>query len=85
MQAKERERWEKARQKGMAAYILVNGILTYGLTMFVVMTVALRHARLPLWESAVLWLVAGAFFGVATWLVQEHRYRKSADTDQSAR
>jgi hypothetical protein len=77
MQPKEQERWAKSREKGMLAYVLLTGVVSYGVPMFLVMTFLFHHSKLSVAQSAALWLSAGAVYGVATWLVQEHRYRKA--------
>jgi hypothetical protein len=76
MQAREFDRWARAREQGVVRFVLRSGVLFYGLPMFVVMTYLIPHPRLSTGQSALLWLAAGAFYGIATWLVQEHRYRK---------
>ncbi len=70
-------RWARARARGMLMYVLVSGIVSFGIPMFVVMTFVFHHSRLPVAESAALWLAAGACYGFATWFVQEFRYRKA--------
>ncbi|ACX94946.1 hypothetical protein [Halothiobacillus neapolitanus] len=82
MKQKEIDRWAKARTKGMLMYVLLTGIVSYGIPMFAVMTFLFHHSKLSVVQSAALWLAAGAFYGIATWLVQEHRYRKATDVPQ---
>ena len=77
MKPQELERWEKSRQKGMVMYVLVSGVVSYGIPMFIVMTFLLHQTKLSVGKSAALWLSAGAFYGIAMWFVQEHRYRKA--------
>lgn len=73
----EMERWAKARAQGMLRYVLVSGVLMWGLPMFVVMTFVVSHPTLPLLVSGLIWGVGGVCFGVAMWLTQEYRYRKA--------
>ncbi|GLQ88759.1 hypothetical protein [Dyella flagellata] len=82
MDPKEKDRWSKAREKGMLSYVLLTGVVAYGLPMFVVMTFLFHHSRLSIAQSAAVWLSAGALYGVVTWLVQEHRYRKATRDNQ---
>jgi len=77
MQSKELKRWAKSREKGMLAYVLLAGVVSYGVPMFVIMTFIFRHSKLSVEQSASLWLSTGTFYGIATWLVQEYRYRKA--------
>jgi hypothetical protein len=77
MRPKELERWTKSREKGMLVYVLLTGVVSYGVPMFVVMTFLFHHSKLSIPQSAALWLSTGAAYGVAMWFVQEHRYRKA--------
>lgn len=78
MQAKEQKLWAKRREQGMLRFVMRSGVVFYGVPMFIVMTYLIPHPRLSTAQSALLWLAAGAFYGVATWFVQERRYRKVA-------
>jgi hypothetical protein len=77
MKPQELERWQKARQKGMVMYVLVSGVASYGIPMFIIMTFLLHQTKLSVGLSAALWLSAGAFYGITMWIVQERRYRKA--------
>jgi len=78
MQAKEQNRWARTRAQGMLRFVLRSGVVFYGVPMFFIMTYLIPHPRLSTAQSALLWLLAGAFYGFATWFVQERRYRKVA-------
>jgi hypothetical protein len=78
MQTNELNRWARVRGQGMLRYVLMNGLLCYGVPMFVVMTYVIPHPRLTTPQSAFLWALAGAGYGVAMWMVQERRFRKVA-------
>jgi hypothetical protein len=84
METKEFDRWGKSRGKGMFKYILIDGVLAWGMPMFVVMTYLVPHPRLSVQQCAMLWPAMGAASSLATWLVQEHRYRKEAARRSSA-
>jgi len=79
---KDVQRWEETRRKGKLNYILVNGLLAWGLPMFVVMTFfVLRKKDEPLRLdmvaiSAVLWTIGGLAFGLSIWTVSEKKYQK---------
>src|SRR5262249_8159751 len=79
---KDIQRWEETRKKGKANYILVNGLLAWGLPMFVIMTFfVLRKKDEPLRLdlvaiSAVLWGLGGISFGLATWTMSEKKYQR---------
>jgi len=71
--------WEKARAAGMTRFVLVRGVLFYGLTMFFVMTFIVHRGDLTarlIALSALLWLIGGAVFGALTWFLMEWIYRK---------
>lgn len=75
------EKWKATREKGMLRYVLVTGVLSYGLAMFVAMTFFVNRHELSvkfIAISAVLWMLGGAAFGVATWFVFERQFRKAA-------
>jgi len=85
MQAKEFDRWARTRGQGMLRFVLFSGVVCYGLPMFLIMTYLIPHPRLTTAQSAWLWLLAGAGYGIAMWLVQERRFRKVAGRRGSAR
>ena len=76
------QRWETVRQKGAPHYILLAGVLAYGVTMFVLMTFFVnRRPDQPLTPvriaiSAVIWMLAGALFGWIMWKLNERRYQR---------
>jgi len=77
MQGKEFDRWARIRAQGALRYVLLNGVVFYGLPMFLIMTYVIPHPRLTVAQSALLWVaIAGAGFGAAMWIVQERRFRK---------
>jgi len=78
MRASESRRWAETRKQGMLRFVMRSGVLLYGMPMFVIMTYLIPHPRLSTGQSALLWLAAGACYGIALWLVQERRYRRMA-------
>ncbi|WP_232820976.1 hypothetical protein [Dyella sp. C11] len=79
MQSKEFDRWAKVREQGMLRYVLLRGMLCYGLPLFLIMTYVIPHPRLTTAQSVFLWwALAGAGYGIAMWKVQERRFRKVA-------
>jgi hypothetical protein len=64
----------------MQRFVLVRGVLCYGLSMFVAMRFIVHRGALSprfIAISAILWLVGGAVFGALTWLLMERIYRKT--------
>jgi nitrate/nitrite transporter NarK len=81
LKPKQLEAWKKSRAKGMLHFVLVSGVLLYGLPMFVVMTLMVHRTELSpqnIGTSAVIWGLAGALFGIAMWYVQEWQFRKAS-------
>jgi len=75
-------RWERIRAQGMARYILVQGLIHYGLPLFVLMTFVVHREHLSVafvGVSALLWAIGGALFGWVMWHVRERMYRRLAD------
>jgi hypothetical protein len=79
---KDLKKWEVTRQQGKAKYILLTGVLSWGLPMFVVMTFVVNRRRDETLStgmivfSAIMWAVGGALFGWSMWSISEKRYRK---------
>jgi hypothetical protein len=75
-------KWEETRQKGKLRFIFLQGVVSWGVPMFVVMTFVLNRERAnsdPPWmllASAVIWAIGGACFGLAMWAISERRYQK---------
>jgi len=80
MKAKALQKWESTRALGMARFVLVRGVLTYGLAMFVATTFFAHQGELSakfVLISAILWLIGGALFGVISWYLLESLYRRA--------
>lgn len=74
------EKWQQTRALGMKRVVLVTGVLSWGVPMFVVMTFFVHRANLSpkmLAVSALIWLMGGALFGIAMWFIAERQYRKA--------
>jgi len=75
-------KWEETRQKGKLRFIFLQGVVAWGVPMFIVMTFVLNRERAktdPPWmflASAVIWACGGACFGLAMWTISERRYQK---------
>ena len=74
--------WAITRKKGMWRFILLRGVLAWGIPMYLAMAClpALNGRVDPtafyfFWQ-ACLWSVAGALFGLIIWLTSERSYRK---------
>jgi len=80
--SKEFEQWGNARKKGMLRYVLFNGAVLWGMSMFVgstiLITILISRPTMSLQLAAVLYLAAGAIIGLVIWVAQESRYRKAS-------
>ena len=83
MKNEEFEHWGKAREKGSLRFILVSGIISWGVPMFIVMNFVVNMSFLngivasELLLQLGIWLSAGAFFGIGVWFTNEFRYKRT--------
>lgn len=79
---KQLKKWEVTRQKGKGRFILLNGVVSWGIPMFVLMTFVLNRGpeikRTPsmILISALIWILGGVMFGGVTWFFAERKYQK---------
>lgn len=79
MRHKEFQRWLERRRHGVWPYVWKQGVLLYGLPMFVITSVLLHRQGQPAWllgVSLLFWLSGGALFGWLLWRVNEWRFRR---------
>ena len=80
---KTHERWAVTRAQGKNKFILVNGVLAWGLPMFVVMALmpilSGKATASPSYFAVMipLWAVAGLCFGWGTWALSERLFRRA--------
>ena len=81
---KDLRRWEFERERGPFLWILRNGLMTWGASMFLMMTIFWSWmdgkemvTRGELYGNAALWLVGGAVWGLAVWVLSERSYKKA--------
>ena len=83
------QRWETTRQKGKLNFILINGVVCWGLPMFAVMTFALNrnsdrnNSAGMILLSACIWALGGVCFGWTIWTISEKRYQKFLASQKS--
>ncbi len=75
-------RWESIRANGMARFILIRGVLMWGIPMLIFMSfISDPFTNGYLSQTAIVhyvtWLFAGVIFGVFMWYVSEWRYKKA--------
>lgn len=73
--------WERVRAQGLRRYVVVHGMLAYGLPLFLVMTFVVHREHLA-WRfvlvSAAAWALGGALFGWVMWHARDRLYRRLA-------
>lgn len=90
MNDKHFQRWQKTRAKGKGQFILVRGLLAWGLPMFLIMTfmvnkpVSGNMSPGVIALNALLWAIAGLAFGYFTWAFSERAYQKELRSRESA-
>ena len=79
---KDLKNWALLRQRGKRRFVLLTGVLSYGVPMFIIMTffVNRRSEVMPEYLrvaiSLVIWLLGGAAFGWIMGKLNEGRYQK---------
>ena len=73
--------WELTRVKGKLNFILISGLFSYGLTMFIFMAFMNKPFVEGFTSSAaiihcIVWPLAGLLFGVTMWHFTESKYKK---------
>ena len=95
MKEKDFKNWQQRRKQGALRFTLVQGLLCWGIPMFIVMTFVVNDAfneqGIIQWAQvfigAVVWSIGGSLFGAFLWFVTEQQYQKAlqkqSDTEQS--
>ena len=83
MDTTSKEKWLKTRELGYLRFVLQHGVLYWGVPMFVFMTfIAIRPFQNGFYFGllafhVVIWVAAGAAFGVTIWTLNERKLKKS--------
>ena len=95
MKVKDFKNWQQRRKQGALRFTLVQGLLCWGIPMFIVMTFVVNdvfneHGIIQwaqVFIGAVVWSIDGSLFGAFLWFVTEQQYQKAlqkqSDTEQS--
>ena len=95
MKEKDFKNWQQKRQQGALKFTSVQGLLCWGIPMFIIMTFVvndvINEQGIIEWAQvfirAVVWAIGGCFFGAFLWFVTERQYQKAlqkqSDTEQS--
>jgi hypothetical protein len=75
------KRWGLIREKGKARYILVYGVLFWGIPMLVFMSFITNPFTNGLFSAAALihcivWLIGGLVYGFVMWHYSEYKFTK---------
>ncbi|PKI14341.1 hypothetical protein [Colwellia sp. 12G3] len=73
--------WELLRTKGKLRFFIVNGVLSYGLPMLILMAfISKPFSEGFTFQAAsshfITWSLAGLLFGVSMWYLNEYMYKK---------
>lgn len=92
MTAGELREWRLSRARGRTRFLLretlKGGALPFVLTLFVLwwsgrhLSVSSEFLARMAWIGALVWLVGGLLFAVASWLFQERRYRRRIEAEE---
>ncbi len=87
MNQKDIDKWEVMREKGVARFLVLHGVLGWGLPMFIIMTFVVNHTSLDdlsrIFASVIIWGIGGLCFGYWMWRIGERRYQKAMIDDRS--
>lgn len=89
MDQKQRAKWERTRAKGMWRFVLLSGVLFWGGLVIIFWSIYRYLVRGlgfldELSFTVPIFLAAGFVFGLTTWLIAEHKYRKSSSNASSS-
>ncbi|MBR9792966.1 MAG: hypothetical protein GYB58_14565 [Gammaproteobacteria bacterium] len=95
MKEKDFKNWQQRRKQGALRFTLVQGLLCWGIPMFIVMTFVVNDVfndqGIIQWAqvliAAVVWSIGGCLFGAFVWFITERQYQKElqkqGDTEHS--
>jgi len=81
MKNKQFESWKKSREQGKLKFVLLRGVLSWGIPMFLLMTFTLNKPETGFTPqfitiNALIWALAGAVFGLTVWFIGENSFHK---------
>ena len=83
MKEKDFDEWAKARKQSIFSFILLRGLVAWGLPMFIAMTFFVNDAFdesglivSHVVINAVAWTIGGLLFGASIWYFTERKYKK---------
>ncbi|MCL1079842.1 hypothetical protein D5R81_17080 [Parashewanella spongiae] len=75
------ESWKKSRVQGKLKFVLLRGVLSWGIPMFIFMTFIINKPEAGFTSqfivvNALIWAIAGAVFGLIVWYFGESSFHK---------
>lgn len=78
-------RWQKHRRHGVVRFVVVWGLLAWGMTMLLMMDIIMpyilsQEVTFPSFTNIVIYGFAGLLWGFFMWHMMESRFAKEANT-----
>jgi hypothetical protein len=80
----EKENWESTRKKGFLNFLLVRGLLLFGLsfTVFQFLIKLLTGNEINILATFISGLMGGLIYGTSMWYFAERRFKKENTTNE---
>ena len=80
----EKENWESTRKKGFLNFLLVRGLLIFGLsfTVFQFLIKLLSGNEINILATFVSGLMGGLIYGISMWYFAEKRFKRENTTNE---
>jgi membrane associated rhomboid family serine protease len=80
----EKENWESTRKKGFLNFLLVRGLLLFGLsfTVFQFLIKLLSGNEINILATFISGLMGGLIYGISMWYFAEKRFKKENTTNE---
>ena len=80
----EKENWESTRKKGFLNFLLVRGLLLFGLsfTVFQFLIKLLSGNEINILATFISGLMGGLIYGISMWYFAEKRFKKENTTNK---
>ena len=80
----EKENWESTRKKGFLNFLLVRGLLLFGLsfTVFQFLIKLLSGNEINILATFISGLIGGLIYGISMWYFAEKRFKRENTTNE---
>lgn len=77
MNNNQREQWKKIRAKGKMRFILLRGVLSWGLPTGVIYSLFTHSSEnmMAIVQTTIIFLITGVFLGLFYWMYMEKKYQ----------